>query len=519
MPEGDGLGIEALRELRRTRRRNRFREVHWIDTLYQAYVAALLGGGAVVFAVASVPDETLDEAGVTAVLEHGPAAVGLVLALLVAVGMRSGVQGGPLNLEPATVAHELGAPLPRRVVLSSPALKQLRFLSFVGAVVGGTGGLMASHRLEGEPVAWLAAGAALGVVGTAAGQGAALAVSGRRLGRGPVASLTVLLVGWSSLDLATGSVTSPFSFAGNLALWPLEQDPTALVAFVLAGVLLALGMGSLDGVSTEAALRRSGLVSQLRFAATMQDLRTVVLLRRQLSRERPRSRPWIRVRGLRWLPPVWQRDLQGLMRQPAVRLARMVVLAVVAGLCAGVAWRGTTVGLLGAGLALYTAAQDAVEPLAQEIDHPTRWAALPGDPGRVLLHHLPVAFLIMVALTGIGAAAALALVPAEVVGALAPTVVLPIAAGATMSGALAASLASTHVGALVGAGPEMMGLIMVLRTGLPVALAVAPCAVLLAAGHDPDGLELEAVANASTWPLLAVLAAGLYVRSRRPSTV
>lgn len=207
------------------------------------------------------------------------------------------------------------------------------------------------------------------------------------------------------------------------------------------------------------------------------------------------------------------------MRQPAVRLFRMVMLAVLAGLCAGVAWRGTTIGLLGAGLAMYIAAQDAVEPLAQEVDRPTRWDALPGDPGRILLQHLPVAFLIMLGLTGIGTAASLLLVPGEVVGSMAPTVALPIAAGATMAGALAVTLGTTTMGSLLGTGPEMMGMITLLRTGLPIALAVAPFLPLLAAGHDADALELEALANASTWPLLAVLLAGLYVRSRRPSTV
>ena len=48
------------------------------------------------------------------------------------------------------------------------------------------------------------------------------------------------------------------------------------------------------GSSLEAAERRTELVGQLRFAVTLQDLRTVLVLRRQLAQERPRSRPWIR---------------------------------------------------------------------------------------------------------------------------------------------------------------------------------------------------------------------------------
>src|SRR4051794_41361499 len=36
---------------------------------------------------------------------------------------------------------------------------------------------------------------------------------------------------------------------------------------------------------------RTELVGQLRFAVTLQDLRTVLVLRRQLAQERPRARP------------------------------------------------------------------------------------------------------------------------------------------------------------------------------------------------------------------------------------
>ena len=49
----------------------------------------------------------------------------------------------------------------------------------------------------------------------------------------------------------------------------------------------------------EALARRSALVAQLRFAVTMQDLRTVVLLRRQLNQEQARRHPWLRLRPAR----------------------------------------------------------------------------------------------------------------------------------------------------------------------------------------------------------------------------
>ena len=51
----------------------------------------------------------------------------------------------------------------------------------------------------------------------------------------------------------------------------------------------------LQQTSLDALARRSSLVAQLRFAVTMQDLRTVILLRRQLNQEQTRGSPWVKV--------------------------------------------------------------------------------------------------------------------------------------------------------------------------------------------------------------------------------
>src|SRR3982751_2818817 len=109
----------------------------------------------------------------------------------------------------------------------------------------------------------------------------------------------------------------------------------------------------------------------------MQDLRTVVLLRRQLAQERLRSRPWIRVRvrdAARL--PVFRRDWHGLLRFPAVRLVRMAILGAVA---------GTPPLIVVAALALFVAALDAIEPLSQEADRPGLWAAMPERDGKLLV--------------------------------------------------------------------------------------------------------------------------------------
>ena len=88
--------------------------------------------------------------------------------------------------------------------------------------------------------------------------------------------------------------------------------------------------------------------------------------------------------------PVWTRGVRGLMRWPAARVARLVLLGAVAGLSLRGAWSGTSPLIILAGLALFLAGLDAVEPLAQEIDHPTRRDSVPIERGDVELRHVPI---------------------------------------------------------------------------------------------------------------------------------
>ena len=140
----------------------------------------------------------------------------------------------------------------------------------------------------------------------------------------------------------------------------------------------------------------------------------MIVLRRQLAQELPRQRPWVRLRRAvpragwsrhppapraaggadghvaagRDQPPVpaisrcgggrWH----GILRWPALRFARLVVLGAVAGLALVGVWQGTTPLVVVAGLALYVAGLDAVEPVAQEVDHPDRQDSLRPAVGR-----------------------------------------------------------------------------------------------------------------------------------------
>jgi hypothetical protein len=219
------------------------------------------------------------------------------------------------------------------------------------------------------------------------------------------------LVAWSAADWALHVTSSPLTMLGRLGLAPLEGASwpayggagVALVAALLAG-----GLTSVGGTSLEHSLRRAGLVAQLRFAVTVQDLRTVILLRRQLAAELPRSRPWISLRpasGGTVGRAIWRRGWRSYLRWPASRVVRVAALGLVAGAALLGAWRGTTPLVIVAGCALLLAALDAIEPLAQEIDHPTRRSLLPLRSRPLLRPHLvaPTTALLLVALIGVGA--------------------------------------------------------------------------------------------------------------------
>jgi hypothetical protein len=304
------------------------------------------------------------------------------------------------------------APIDRGVALRGPAVAQLRSRVFVAAVAGAVVGNLAFRRLPGKPGAWVSCGVVFGVAAAALSMGGALIASGRRLAPWLSAVIGLALIGWSVADWLLHVTTSPATMLGRLAVAPLEQSAAVSIAVgvVVALAVLAAGLAAVGGTSLEASLRRAGLVAQLRFAVTVQDLRTVILLRRQLAAELPRSRPWVRLAlasGGSPLKAIWRRGWRSYLRWPAARVARVGVLGLVAGASLGGAWRGTTPLVVAAGAALLLAALDAIEPLAQEIDHPTRRSLLPLHSKPLLRPHLAAPAVVMLVTAIVGAVAAL----------------------------------------------------------------------------------------------------------------
>ena len=476
----------ALAEFRKARRRKRVADVHWIDALYHAYLTALLGGAAVLIGAGFVGDGFLNADQLARVTRDGPDWLGLVAAFVIAVGLRSGSRGGPIALEHAEVRHVLLAPVDRTTAMRGPALRQVRFLLFVAAVTGAIAGILAAHRLPEEDIAWAACGALFAVATLSLAYGVALLASGLRVPSSLASLLGLVLIAWAVADGANVVEGSPTAALGHLALWPLEFNALGLVAAAVAVAVLLWGLVLVGNVSVEAAERRSTLVGQLRFAATLQDVRTVIVLRRQLAMELPRLRPWVRTgaKGTRrW--PVWTRGLHGLLRWPAARLARLALLGVVAGLAGRGAWSGTSPLIAVAGLALYVAALDAVEPLAQEIDHPTRRLAVPIEPGAVEIRQIPVAVAAMVGVCVVAFAAAVAAGPSVEAVEIAGACVLPAALGA-VSGAIVSVVAGPP--SVGGSGdtwslmpPEVAGMRLVYRNAWPPAMAIIGIVPVLAA--------------------------------------
>ncbi len=513
----------ALRALRRHRRRKRVASIHWVDALYRTYVAAVVGIVVVLVVSGLVGDGEVSGSALDRVVADGPAAVGVVVAIALALGLRSGGQGGPLALEAAEVRHVLLAPVPHRAALWHPALLQLRFAAFVGAVVGAIGGQLAARRLPGAPLAWVTVGGAFGLILAMAALGAALVCSGWQVPRWVTTLLGAGLIGWAVADLTGHAPPAPTTFLGELALWPVELQWVAIPAALVALALVPLGLAAMGGLRVEAAERRAALVGQLRFAATMQDLRTVLVLRRQLAQERPRSRPWVRLRRVgRWLP-VWRRDWHGILRFPGTRLGRIVLLAVVGGLSLRGAWDGTTPLLVLAGLAFFVAGLEAAEPLAQEVDHRDRTDVMPTELGDVLVRHLPAAAVVAVLVGGLAAGAAALAGP--------PAIAVAACAAASVSGALAGvagGAASVVMGApepssgseTVGlVPPEVAGLKIAARTAWPPAMALVGCLPLLVtrAAHDGGYPAFQPTATAVLGVLVLVSITAAWVRFREPA--
>ena len=425
----------VLRDLRRVRRERRLGDTEWFDVLYRVYLFALVGTIAVVFASDSVAGLLDEPIATDLILGRGPSIAGVVAVLAFGIGLRNGAEGGPISVESADVRHVLLAPISRTRVLMRPIAQRLRAVAFGLALGLAVLGQLVAREIEGSRAAWAASGALFGALIAAYYVGAAVVAHALRMPRWLATVVSTIVVGWQFLTAwriwnaeATGwERIGPGNLAGSTLFWGIRERAVDLVAIGAAVVLIGSALALGGRLRLQPLERRGQLVSQLRFAATVQDIRTVVLLRRQLSAESVRSTPWFgrrrpnRARGaeplqrpatrptrspgpvVRRLPTyVWQRGVAGIRRLPLSRLLRMSALAAIGGIAASLTVTSSWLFLILVVGASFLLGLEALEPLAQEVDRPDLTDGFPEPRGWLYAHHLlaPAALLATVAMIG-----------------------------------------------------------------------------------------------------------------------
>ena len=493
-----GSGIDGVNELRRARRRKRMAEVEWFEALYRVYLAAFIFGGGALFISGFVKDTPASASVVDDVLHFGPGWLGLLSVIAVAMGLRSGSRGGPLALEEAEVRHVLLAPVRRRRVLLRPTLQRWRSLTFAASMAGAFGGAVAATLFVG----------------------AGLLTHSLRVPRQISTLLGGALIVWQFVSAlpSHASMLGPGDATGDLPLWGYRSRATDLITIPIAFVILLLGVVLLDRQSLEAQSRRAALVTQLRFAVTLQDLRTVLVIRRQLSHEQSRRKPWFKPARNRGFHSEWQRTIHGLLRFPLSRLARMVVLASVAGFASVGTLEGTTPLIVVSGIAFFLLGLEFLEPLAQEIDHGDRTDAYPVERGPMYLRltHASIVFsapfaAISVFIIGVSRADWWVV---AVIGAL-PAITAGLAGAAIniVSGAPDPISSSAQSNLMP---PEVAGTANVIKAIWPVLVAIVgqlPLVAAQAAAEKGQGAE-AAAARTAIAVLLVVGLVGAWVHRR-----
>jgi hypothetical protein len=554
----------TLKELRRTRQRRRLGDLDWYDIAYRVYLFGLVGLVVVVWVSDAIDGAIGDSVDTADLLRRGPAVIGLLVVVAFALGLRSGADGGPIAVEVADIRHVLLAPISQRSFMLRPIGQRLRAAAFAVGLTGAVLGQLIATEVEGSRAAWAAACGVFGAIVGSTFISTAVLSHTLRVPRWAATLVATIAVAWQAAvawgvwnDSTDGLArVGPGNLAGRLALWGISQRGIDVIAVVIALVMAAAALALGGRLRLEPLARRGELVSQLRFAATVQDLRTVVQLRRQLRSEVLRTRQW----GQRHAPTrpapgtvtlshhvvaspsekdgtstaadtprtpsasiVWKRGSRSLRRLPIARLVRIALLAAMAGVGGVLTYDSSPLfGLLMLG-GLFLVGLECLEPLSQEIDRPDITDGFEIERGWIYAHHLvaPAVFLAIVSMIGAGVAAAID--PSLALGAFA--VAIPMAwAGAmgavvvTVLDAPAAPKATTLLGAPADAEtslvpPEFAGFSTVLKAMLPVVISAAGTIPVFVARFSGDAAS---VGRSIVGLVLFIAVVVLWVRRRDP---
>ena len=223
----------TLRELRRTRTKRRLGSTDWYDIAYRVYLFAFAGLVLVVVLSDAIDGLIDDEVDVDVLLAKGPSILGIAVMVAVAMGLRSGADGGPISVETADIRHVLLAPMSRRVVLFTPIWQRLRSTMFSFGLVGAVVGQLVATELVGSRAAWAASCAIYGAIIGALFVGVGVLAHAVHLPRWAASMLGTAVVAWQAAvawgiwnDTTEGAARlAPANLAGNIALWGIDQRP------------------------------------------------------------------------------------------------------------------------------------------------------------------------------------------------------------------------------------------------------------------------------------------------------
>lgn len=445
----------VVREMRATRQRRRLGDTEWFDVAYRVYLFALVGAIVVITASDAIDGLIGDDVTADDLVGRGPALAGVAVAVAFGLGLRSGADGGPISIEVADIRHVLLAPVSRVAVMRRPIVQRFRASMFSLALACAVLGQLVAREVVGSRAAWAGAGVVFGAIVGATFTASAIISHAARVPRWLATMLAAAVLAWQGIaafntwraidgveSIPTWQQFGPANLAGSVAFWGVRQRgiDVIFIAAVVAAAIVAILVGG--RLRIEPLTRRAQLVSQLRFAATVQDLRTVVMLRRQLRAETLRTTPWGGQRTTRSVSPrgaphlaatgqpadaslIWRRGLRSLLRLPASRVGRIAALAVAAGVTGSLAASASPIFLAGTLAALFLLGMETIEPLSQEIDRPDITDSLPVDRGWLYVHHLVAPAVLLVAAAIIGAVAASIVEPQHAAAAFA--IAVPVA--------------------------------------------------------------------------------------------
>lgn len=518
----------ALERLRRARRTARLGRLEWFEVAYRAYLVVLVGGALVVALTGWIPADPVTVSTLQAVRHRGADVVALVAVIILAIGARSGVNGGPIAVESPDVRFVLLAPVRRRAALLRPCVQRLSTLAVVGGAAGGVAGLLAAPRLGGSTPTWTVVGA---VTGAALGCGAGALAVLTHATKAPAAvvrtATTIVVAGQTAAVVwKVPGVASPL---GEAVLWPLTRRSSSFLigagTVAMVAVLTSWALAWCGRLRPEALERRTSLVAQLRFALAVGDLRTVMLLRRQLTHDQLRSRPWFVVRPPRRTPRrpshvLWWRSAVSLARLPLQRLARLLGSTVVTGAAAAAVVDGTAALLIVVALGTFLIGLELTEALAQTVDHMELRQLVPQDPRSLLPGMVVVPAVATLPLTVLAVAAA-ALVSASATAWLVGAVIgVPLmwagAAGAVVNVVRAAPDPMARAARAMSMPPEVAGLTTVVQAAWPFMVSMLGVMPLwfVADAVEQGGSPVAAAVRGAVAALLVAGTVVTWLRSR-----